>query len=144
MNNKGLLTIVGVLAGLFVLYKILEKFGLVKTKEQIQQEKDEKAAGTTQGNPWSPLYWKSVKGASLISKATANAYADQIAKSIGNFWDDENGVYSVLRKLKYKTQLSWLSQVFNDRHKADLFNYLERNFSDKEIGVCISIANDLK
>src|SRR5690349_224871 len=148
-RTKGLIGagIVGFLILAFVVYKVMEKFGLIKSEEAKKLEADNVEASSTQTTPWAPQYYKTrPKGTviKLITKATANQFADQIFESIGNFYDDENGVYSIFRQLTYKSQLSFLSEVFNTRHKADLYNFLQRNFSDKEITVLINIVSNLK
>lgn len=138
--------IAGLLVFLFVVYKMMQKFGLLKTEEAAQLEKDNQSASSSLENPFSPRYFKSQPGKKiqLLKSAAAKKLADQIYNSIGNFYDDENSVYGAFRQLKYKTQVSQLADTFAKYHQADLFIYLERNFNEKEIKVIHNIVGGLK
>jgi hypothetical protein len=140
-------------AGYFLVVKpILQKVGVIQTKEEKEQEKQTETFASSLQSPFSPRYYKEItaqlaaqkKDPLLITRASAQQLAKIIYDAIGFFSDDENAVYGALRQLKAKTQLSFLSEVFFTQHKADLYNYLERNFKSSELKVVNDIANALK
>jgi hypothetical protein len=134
----------GIGALYFLLLKpVLEKTGVIETKEAAEAKKAEAQLATGTDSPFNPGFYKGKVGASLITKASAEALAKQIYDAVGNISDDENAVYAALRTLKAKTQLSFLSDVFTQKYAADLYQYLRRNFNDSEMAVVNSIANNL-
>ncbi len=137
--------VIGVIIYLMLIRPILVKIGIIKSSEEIKAEKETKELGTSLGSPFSPTYWKQVKGAQILTKAAAEKMADKIEQEGINDWlpDDENVVYGVLRQLKYKTQLSYLADIMFQRHGYDLFQLLDRNLSEKEMAVIKGITNNL-
>lgn len=135
-----------VLVYLLVVRPILQKVGIIETKEDKERDKQAKQLGTSTDSPFSPRYWKAQKGdtVQLIPKATAEQLADQLNDAIGFFSDDENAVYGILRQLNYKTQLSWLADVFFEKYKMDMYQLLNRNLSEEEMDVVNSIATQLR
>lgn len=145
--GKVLVTIaVVVLVYLLVARPIMRRLGIIETKEDKERDKQAKQLGTSTNSPFSPRYWKDQKGESvqLIPKATAEKLADQLNDAIGFFSDDENAVYGILRQLNYKTQLSWLADVFFEKYKMDMYQLLSRNLGDEEMDVVNNIATQLK
>ncbi len=137
--------VVGILIYLMLIRPILVKIGVIKSSEDIKAEKETKVLGTSLESPFSPSYWKKVPGAQILTKAAAEKMADKIEQEgINDFFpDDENVVYGVLRQLKYKTQLSFLADIMFQRHGYDLFQLLDRNLSEKEMGVVKGITSNL-
>jgi len=132
-------------AGYFLVVRpVLQKFGVIQTKEAKAQAEQDKVNASSQTSAYSPNLYKNKPGALLLTSASANALADQIYNAIGNFYDDENAIYAVLRQLKSKDQLSQLADVFTKRHAADLFTYLRRNLNDSEMEIINSITANLK
>jgi len=142
--TKAIIVIVIVLLGyLLVLRPLLMKFGIIESKEDKQRDKTAKTLGTSISSPFSPSYYKTIPGAMLLTRSSADRLAKELNNAIGFFTDDENAVYGVLRQLKAKTQLSYLSDVFFQNYKMDLYQLLQRNLSDSEIDVVNSIAANL-
>lgn len=136
--------VVGVLAYFLVLRPILVKIGIIKSSEEIKQEDQTKTFASSTSSPFSPSYYKNAPGgAKLVTRATAEAIAKQIDSAIGNLYDDENAVYSALRQLQYKTQLSFVADVMAQVYHEDLYTLLVRNLSDKEMAVVNGIAANL-
>lgn len=144
--GKVLVTIaVIVLVYLLVARPIMRRVGIIETKEDKERDKQAKQLGTSTDSPFSPRYYKEQKGTvQLIPKATAEKLADQLNDAIGFFSDDENVVYGILRQLNYKTQLSWLADVFFEKYKMDMYQLLNRNLGEEEMDVVNSIATQLK
>jgi hypothetical protein len=132
-----------VLLYFMIVRPILQKVGIIKTAEDKQREKEEEQLGTSTDSPFSPKYWQNIPGALLLTKASAEKMADTIEGAVGDVWDDENTVYGVLKQLKSKTQLSFLADIFYQRHKMDLYQLIRRNFSDSEMEIVNSIASKL-
>lgn len=131
-----------ILAAYFLIIRpVLIKIGIIKSAEDKKREKTVAQYGTATDSPFSPSLWK--KGGTVLTKASAEKLADQINDAIGFFSDDENEVYGAMRQLKTKTQLSFLADIFQQRHKMDLYQLLNRNFSDSEMDVINGIANNL-
>jgi hypothetical protein len=140
------IALVALVGGVLLLKPVFEKTGLIDSKEEQERKKAEAelANGTT--SPFNPNFYKGKVGASLVTRATAENLAKQLYDAIG-LWitggDNENTVYGVLRQLKAKTQLSFVSDVFTQKYSADLYQYLRRNLNDSEMAVVNNIANNL-
>lgn len=129
---------------LLVARPIMRRLGIIKTAEDKKRDKQAAEFGTTTDSPFSPRYWKTVKEAKILTKASAEKLADDINDAIGFFSDDENKVYGVLRSLKWKTQLSYLADIFFQRHKMDLYQLLNRNLGNSEMDIINGIGAELQ
>jgi len=163
-DTQDLLVKLGIAIGVyyFVLRPILEKTGLSKTAEQEQFTKEEKSAQTSLVSPFSPRYWKDAKDPKTIitNKEVTKMAADLYASlNRGYLGDDLATILSTFRKLKFKTQVSYLSEFFSNKYKLDLFQTLKdgvrrtidrftpfnrSGLSDKELQQVIDIVNSLK
>lgn len=163
-DNQDLLVKLGIAIGIyyFVVRPILEKTGLSKTAEQEQFTKEEKSAQTSLVSPFSPRYWKDAKAPKTIitNKEVTKMAADLYASlNRGYLGDDLATILSTFRKLKFKTQVSYLSEFFSNKYKLDLFQTLKdgvrrtidrltpfnrSGLSDKELQQVIDIVNSLK
>lgn len=123
---------------------IMKKLGIIEDKDDKTREKQVQAFGTELDSPFNPNYYKNKPGALLLTRAAAVKLGDQLNDAVGFLWDDENAVYGVLRQLKTKDQLSYLADVFQTEHNADLYQLLVRNLSDSEMDVVNGIAKNLK
>jgi hypothetical protein len=163
-DNQDLLVQLGIVIGIyyFVVRPILEKTSLIKTAEQEQYDKEEKLAQSSLESPFSPRYWKDAKAPKTIitnkevTKMAADIYA---SLNRGYLGDDLATILSIFRKLKFKTQVSYLSEFFSNKYKLDLFQTLKdgvrrtidrfspfnrSGLSDKELQQVIEIVNGLK
>jgi hypothetical protein len=129
---------------LFVIRPIFQKVGLIKTQDEKNQEKQEQDYSSSATSPFNPNYYKSVSGAQLVTKANAQAIAQTLYDAHGLFNDDEQAVYGALRQLSYKTQLSWVADVFYQQYQQDLYQYLRNFLDDSEMSIVNSIAANLK
>lgn len=136
---------VGIGAVYFLLIKpVLESVGVLQTKDDKAKAEQTAANSTSLNNPFNPRYYQDRgTGSQLLTKASAEAMAEQLYKAVGTFYDDENAVYGVLRQLKYKTQVSFLADVFYKKYGIDLYNLLERNFGSNELSVVNNIVSNL-
>jgi hypothetical protein len=145
ITKVAIIVVVIVLLYFMVLRPILTKVGIIESKEDKERDKVAKTFGTAANSPFSPSYYKNAPaGSHLITRAMAEKLAGEINDAIGFFSDDENKVYGTLRQLQYKTQLSFLADVFFQKYKMDLYQLFQRNLSDSEIDVINNIATNLK
>jgi hypothetical protein len=107
-----------------ILRPLLEKLGIARSQADQQVINQQNLPNNK--NPFSPVYWKTIPGAKLITKNSTISLAKRIYEAMGFFSDDEPAVYSVFSQLKYKTQVSWLADVFQQNYKMDLFDFLKR------------------
>lgn len=138
--------VVGIGAVYFLAVKpVLEKVGIIETSEDKQRNTASLTYGTSLQSPFSPNYYKSQgQYAKLITRASAEALAKRMYDADGYFNDDETQVYGALRTLQYKTQVSWVADVFNQKYKKDLYQFLKAFMDDAEMDVVHGIVNNLK
>lgn len=128
-----------------IIRPVLQSVGVIKTKEEKQQEKQEQEYATGSNSPFNPAYYKQAgSGALLVTKAVALQLAKELYDAHGFFNDDEEQVYGALRQLKAKTQLSWVADVFYQQYKQDLYTYLRSFLDDSEMKIVNGIATNLK
>ena len=153
INPNTVLIIGGVGLGIFILYKpikaLFDTFGITesKTSKEVQELQ-------TAGNksPFSPLYWKSIRNAKLMPRAQAEAKVKYIYDSLGFFGDNFAKILAIFKTLSYKTQVSFLAQVWQEKHKVDLLEALKEGksklfwngLSEKELQTIIDLVNKLK
>jgi hypothetical protein len=151
---------IGILIGAYfiIIKPILEKVGLSKSAQDLAFEAEDTKAQVSPVSAFSPTFYKTVKNAPLIKRAVAEALAKIVRDSVGGslLGDDLNKLYSVFRKLQYKTQVSWLSKVYSDMYKQDMITdikngsnaYYLTNYraglSDAELNKLYEIVKNLK
>lgn len=87
---------------------------------------------------------QTVKGTIItLKKETAQQYAEQLYSAWGIIWDDEDLVYSVLRKLKDKVQLAQLAGAYSQRYEHSLIDTLHSRLNKKEINKVMAIIQPL-
>jgi hypothetical protein len=154
IDQKTILTIGAVGLGIYILYKpikaLFDTFGITQsaTAEAVQQ-----AQTSGSKSPFSPLYWRGIRGAYLIPVAQANAKAKAIFDSITYFGNDYSKILAIFKTLNYKTQVSFLAQQFQALYKKDLLEYLrsgkssrlvQNALSENQIQTIIDFVNKLK
>ena len=154
IDQKTILTIGAVGLGIYILYKpikaLFDTFGITQsaTAEAVQQAQTSGAK-----SPFSPLYWKSVRGAHLLPIAQANAKAKAIFDAITYTGNDYSKILAIFKTLSYKTQVSFLAQQFQSLYKQDLLEYLKSgksNFlvhnalSENQLQTIIDLVGKLK
>jgi len=137
-----------------VLKPILNKLGVTKSAED--KVVDAQMDKPNSLNPFSSQFYKSKEsqnaGAILLKRQTAENFAKIIYDAMGVFSDDEAKVYGVFRALKTQSQVSFLSDVFQQMYKTDLLSFLKTGYSQwnpasgmnaDELNVVIQIVNKL-
>lgn len=105
----------------FGLLNPLLKFIGIKDSEETTALNN---TATAVNSPWLPNYWKTIPGAMILTRSAAEKMADTLYNSFGWINDSEDQAKAVIRSLKFKTQLSFLSQVFTEKFGYDLLSFL--------------------
>lgn len=127
---------------MLILYGAAKKFGLIKDAQQEQQQQAQLFA-----EYFSPNYYLNLKK----KKGSVKSYTDQGAKylaqqfykSKGVFNDDEGMLYSAVKALQYKTQVSRIALEFNRIYKKDLAQYLSTFLGETELKRIYDYTNNL-
>ena len=138
--------------GYFVIAKpILNFLGITKSAADKVIETVTNKPNTD--NPFSPVFYqKAPAGALLLTTASANSFAQRIYDAMGWVYDDESAVYSVFKSLKSQSQVSFLSEKFQQKYGEDLLEFLKRGknqfnaasgLSDTELQNIITIVQSL-
>ena len=136
-NEK--LIILGAL-GIGVLYfgllnPLLHFLGVKTSADSISL--DQQAANP--GSFWQPYFYKNISNPILLTRASAEALANEIYNSAGFWNDDEDKVKAIFKSLRFQTQVSFLSDIFYQLYGADLLSWLrgglwpQDRFSDADI-----------
>jgi hypothetical protein len=144
----GKVVIGGIIVGglyFLIVRPILQKVGIIKTKEEKEQDEQEKNLSQGTDSPFNPNYYKTAKaGTALVTKATAQAVAKQIHDAKGYLNDNEEQVYGAIRQLANKAQLSWVADNFYTLYQQDLYTYIRAFLSDSEMSIVNGLAKNLK
>ncbi len=81
---------------------------------------------------WTAALYKSKAGCKLVPRAVAEKLADTIYNSVGYFTDSPGEAVGAFKQLKYKSQISWLVDIFFQKHKLDLKTFLNERFDTDE------------
>ena len=154
IDTKTILTVGAVGLGIFILYKpikaLFDTFGITQS-ETAQAVQEAQTSGSK--SPFSPLYWKSFKKAHILTQAQSMAKAKGIWDSFDNYGENYEKVLAIFKTLSYKTQVSYLAQVFQTMYKADLLQFLKdgksrwqpwSGFNEKQLQTIIDLVNKLK
>jgi hypothetical protein len=145
-GNEGLI-IKGVLAVagyFFIIHPLLKAVGFIESAEDKEHRKQEEQKAIGAAQAFNPNYYKSKPGAILLTKATAEKYAEIIWDSIDVIdGDDEEDIYGVLKQLKAKTQVSWIADLFYARYGKDMYALLSSNLNSSEMAIVHDIVNGL-
>lgn len=123
------------LLGLFVIYKVLDKIGLVDNLKERRQE--QKTEGLQIIDALDPKYYSELQKKGKVQLTTIK-FADELAKQIfdakGYVYDTDGEALSAFRKLKSKSQVSFVAKRFAEIYKRDLGEYLDF-MSDKNMAI---------
>lgn len=138
-------------------YLVLARFGLVATGKSLKESAD--AAALTLDMDISPAYIQKLKQAEMkrrglqrarfteerYSIAQAAKLVEAIRKTRGGIRpDDEAGLYSILRRVKYRTALAQLDSVFFQTYKTDLPTFWRTYLNDSELSTIRGIIERMQ
>ena len=136
------------LIGFTMLTKFLAQFGLWNGPGGIATQHEQ----TNPNSPWKPAFYKSAPiGSYLLTVATAIDYSITIHGAFTVFQDDFNAIMNVFSQLKTKSQLSFLSDIFQQRYNEDLLSFLKDGggvlpwdgLSDSHLKILTDLVNHL-
>ena len=143
VKNEIILYGIGGLLLLFIVYKTLQKIGLIDDKNDKGQE-NLKESGNA-GSPLNQGYWLKYlkKDKPPMSLTTASAVCKRIFDAKGFIYDSDGEALGVIRQLSSKVQVSYVSMVFNALYKRDLAEFLDF-MSDANMTLAFNHINKLK
>jgi len=115
---------------------VSQGLGLEDTPQQASDRaiiNKEQEKINTISSPWNSAYWKNApKGSLLFTVADGDKYATQIYDSVGIITDSPRQALAAIKNSRTKTQISWVSDRFNQKYNNDMFNYLANKFDTPE------------
>lgn len=144
MNLKNTPIVPIATAGIFIFatYKILQKFGLIKTeaeeKEEQSIEKSESISDIV--NVFSPTS-KIPGGSVVLTPDAARKYAKFIYDSAHWYGDDEERIYNAFRQMKTQSMVTSIAIAFNKVYGKDLYYWLKSVLSKSELATVLKIVN---
>jgi len=121
------------LAGLFIVYKIAQKVGLVPTAASNAAQQNLQQLETASYWDYNKFLSSLPGGALLLTQAGAAAYVDDLWDATGYFNDDEEKIFGVFRAMRTKSQVAALAKRFNQLKSKDLYSYLSEYLNDEEL-----------
>lgn len=139
-----IVTIIGFLIALFVVYKILAGVGLIKTAAKKRSLAEQNAAVDMMRTDeyFDPAYYRSQKFKSIGSNA-ANLYAQQIRKALRGIGTDEEMIYSTFGKLFNRCNVSEVAASYFLQYGNSLQTDLLNDLNKKEIAELMNIINEM-
>lgn len=121
--NTGTMLTIGagflLLQGMGIFTKLIDSIGLGGNPTTPEQSNPNSA--------WKPSFWQSIPDGTpklLITESFATDWTETIHDAFGLTEDDFNEILNVFSQLKTKSQVSYLSDKFQQRYGADLLSFL--------------------
>jgi hypothetical protein len=121
------------LAGLFIVYKILQKVGVFPSKESNESKQNLLQLENATVWDYNKFLSNLPAGAKLLTQNGAEAYVDDLWNATGYFNDDEEAIFGVFRAMKTQSQISNLAKRFNQLKAQDLYSYLKNYLNEEEL-----------
>jgi hypothetical protein len=121
------------LAGLFIVYKILQKVGVLPTAESNQAAQNLQALESSNYWNYNDFLAKAPGGHALLTQAGAAAYVEDLWDATGYFNDDEEKIFGVFRAMRTQSQIAALAKRFNQLKNKDLYGYLKDYLNETEL-----------
>lgn len=152
--NPKLLIYIGItVVILIVIYLVLKRVGLIKTRVEKQAIAEKKKINTdrkiiqtlvSRSDYFKPSFYKNRPIGELISEGEAKKYAEQIEDSWGLLNDDEEQIFDAFRALTSKAQVSQVADQYSKEFKADLAGELIDKLGKKELQIVYDITDNLR
>jgi len=121
------------LAGLFIVYKLLQKTGLLPSLESNQAAQNLQALESSNYWNYNDFLQKAPPGHALLTQAGAAAYVDDLWNATSFYSDDEDAIYGVFRAMRTQSQIAALAKRFNQLKGKDLYGYLKDYLNEAEL-----------
>jgi hypothetical protein len=126
---KGIAT----LAGLYLVYKVLQKVGVVPTAAANQAQQNLQQLESASYWDYNKFLSTLPAGAALLTMSGAAAYVNDLWDATGYFNDDEEKIYGVFRAMRTQSQVAALAKRFNQLKEKDLYGYLNDYLNEAEL-----------
>ena len=124
---------VATLAGLYLVYKVLQKVGVVPTAAANQAQQNLQQLEAANYWDYNNFFKSAPPGHALLTMAGAAAYVDTLWDATGSFNDEEEKIYGVFRAMRTKSQVAALAKSFNQLKNKDLYGYLNDALNETEL-----------
>ncbi len=131
--------IAGAIVGMFVVYKIMAKLGLVKTAADKQEEQAVNDLRTLEY--FDPFILKNRPGNYVAVGNLGNLYAEQLRDAMKGFGTDEEAIYSVFGKLRSKYNIAEVAGYYQVNYSRDLLSDILNDLNDSEKARLMGIIN---
>jgi len=121
------------LAGLYIVYKLAQKVGLLPSQESKAETQNLQALQSATVWDYNKFLFSLPGGALLLTQTGAAAYVDDLWNATGWYNDDEEKIYGVFRAMKTQSQIAALAKRFNQLKNKDLYGYLRDYLNDAEL-----------
>lgn len=139
---------------LFVMYQLMKRIGLIRSKEQRKRDKLKQESKTEKkfietaietDDVFNPNTWKNVFSKErLLTENEAKEQAKEIWKAWGWPFDDEERVYAAFRSLSDPIQVSQVAYWYMDKYNEDLATGLTKRLDKKELVTVHNIIKNIK
>lgn len=155
MDNKKIFGTVVLIVGVLGVYKIAQKFGIIKDATDIKEDENEQQ-GQIVGSAWHRDYWQQFNWSEAKKNSVYNVAlpAAKILKNdvFGIFYDDFDKGFAQIKKFTTKAEISFLVDVFAYEYEKDLFTWLKdgrslvagSGFSVNNLNKIVNYVNGLK
>ena len=121
------------LAGLFIVYRLLQKTGLLPSRESNLEQQNLQALESSNYWNYNDFLAKAPGGHALLTQAGAAAYVDDLWDATSWYSDDEEKIYGVFRAMKTQSQIAALAKRFNQLKSQDLYSFLKNYLNEEEL-----------
>lgn len=146
IDTGDILTLAAVVVGFSLVSKVFQGLGIWDSPATKHLD----AESSDPGSPWNPNYYRQFQNFTYaIDTKTAMQYASEMLDAFGPFNDCEECVISIFKRLRTKSNLSFLSDVFSQGYGQDLLSYLrggtwpQDRLSDADVNFINDYINQL-
>jgi hypothetical protein len=138
--------IIGIFVALYIIYKILDKVGIIKTGADKREEAAEESAKSEllASDLFKPGEFHPQIGTyKSIGSTAAYSYADKIHQALRGVGTNEDLLFSVFLKLYNKVNISEIATAYALNYKSDMGLDLADDLSKSEMVRLMEIINKL-
>jgi hypothetical protein len=127
---------------------ILQKFGIIKTDEEVLIQKEL----IKNESPFDTKLWKTKTGSIIITKAVTDDIINKIENAFTLISDNYESILAQFKRLSYKTQVSYLADKWREKKGSDLLYFLDNGgglfpwdgLTKENLNNLVTYANNLK
>lgn len=141
LKNIPILPLAAAGIGFWALYKVFQKFGIIKTaSDRAESASIEQSQGLPDDiNFFSPTA-KIPKGSTILTDTAAKNFAKYLYDSAHWYGDDEERIYNAFRNMPTQAAVTSLSRAFSKYYKKDLYFWLKSVLSTSELATVLQIV----